>query len=359
MQKNWQRLKLDTTLRKRFLLREKIVDSIRLFFKSHHFHEVETPLITSCPPTDPYFNLFETTLELPNGQKQAAYLYTSPEYSLKKLLAAGFGNIFEICKTFRNQESLGGTHNPEFTIMEFYRINANYFDVMGDFEQMLLFICQTLQINAKKFVYQGKNYNLTPPYPKFSVTELFAKYLDLSADEFLDLKTLKEKAASLNYDLSGLANLSTDLAWEELYNQLFLNEIETKLAQLNQPVFVYDYPAAQTALARKTKADSRFAERFEVYLAGLELGNAFGELIDPVTQEEGLRADLRVRRALGKKEQKIDQDFLTALKSGLPPCSGMAVGIDRLIMLFANVQDIDEVLFFPASQIFTDVKSNH
>ncbi len=358
MQKNWQKLKSNVNLRERFLLREKIVDSIRLFFKSQHFHEVETPLMTSYPPTDPYFDLFETTLELPNGQTQAAYFYTSPEYSLKKLLAADFGNIFEICKTFRNKESLGGMHNPEFTIMEFYRINANYFDVMADFEKMLFFICQTLQINAKRFVYQSKNYDLTPPYPKFSVAELFSKYLHLSADEFLALKPLKKKAASLNYDLSSLANLSPNLAWEELYNQLFLNEIESQLAQFNQPVLVYDYPAVQATLARKTAADPRFAERFEVYLAGMELGNAFGELIDPVVQKRGLRHDLQVRRQLGKKDQKIDQDFLAALESGLPPCSGMAVGIDRLIMLFADVGDIDDVLLFPASQIFTDAETH-
>lgn len=350
--KNWQLIRDNPSLKERFLLREKIIDAVRLFFKSNSFHEVETPLMVSAPGAEPYLNLFETTLELPSGQSQLAYFLTSPEYALKKLLAAGFGSIFEICKTFRNKESLGGTHNPEFTILEFYHANANYFDVMTDFENMMSFICQSLGFDQKNFAYQGNNYDLSSPYLRFSVAELFAKYLHLSADELLDLETLRTKAIALGYDLSGLAGLSTELAWEEIYNQLFLNEIEAKLAEFKQAVIVYDYPAPQAALARKKADDPRFAERFEVYLAGMELGNAFGELIDAVEQKNRLESDLTLRRELGKKEQPIDQDFVAALESGLPECSGMAVGMDRLIMLFADAKDIDDVLLFPASELF-------
>lgn len=352
--KNWQRLKLDASLKERFLLREKVIDAIRVFFKSHDFHEVETPLMVAKPGAEPYLNLFETKLDLPDGQSKTAYLLTSPEYALKKLLAAGLGNIFEICKTFRNRESLGGTHNPEFTILEFYHVRADYFALMADFEKMLLAICESLKIDPKHFVYQGRTYDLSAPFLSFSVSELFAKYLDLSADELLSLEALRQKALALSYDLSGLDNLSPTLAWEELYNQLFLNEIESKLAEFDRPVIVYDYPAPQAALARKKPNDSRFAERFEVYLAGMELGNAFGELIDATEQQKRLEADLILRRELGKKDQPIDDDFIAALQSGLPECSGMAVGIDRLVMLFANVAEIDEVLFFPASELFED-----
>jgi lysyl-tRNA synthetase class 2 len=352
MQKNWQKLKSNAALRERFLLRETVIDAIRLFFKSHAFHEVETPLMVSAPGAEPYLNLFETVLQLPGGASKPAYLLTSPEYALKKLLAANMGSIFEICKTFRNSESLGGTHNPEFTILEFYHADANYLDVMNDFEAMMLSICQALGIDAKNFSYQGRTFDLSAPYLRFSIAELFTKYLDLDANQLLDIVVLRAKATTLGYDLSGIANLSDDLAWEELYNQLFLNEIEPKLAEFSQPVIVYDYPAPQAALARKKATDPRFAERFEVYLAGMELGNAFGELIDPVEQKNRLEADLELRRELGKKDQPIDYDFVAALESGLPECSGMAVGIDRLIMLFANVDNIDEVLFFPASQLF-------
>lgn len=352
MEKNWQKLRFNAALRERFLLREKIIDAIRLFFKSHAFHEVETPLMVARPGAEPYLNLFETKLDLPDGRSQSAYLLTSPEYALKKLLAAGFDNIFEICKTFRNSESLGGTHNPEFTILEFYHVQANYFALMEDFEQLLVFICQSLAIDSKNFVYQDKIYDLSAPFLRLSVAELFQKYLGLNADQLLDLTSLRNKAQTLGYDLAGLEHLSTNLAWEEIYNQLFLNEIEPKLATFNQPVIVYDYPAPQAALARKKVDDPRFAERFEVYLAGMELGNAFGELIDAVEQKSRLEADLNLRRELGKKDQPLDQDFIAALQSGLPECSGMAVGVDRLIMLFADVANIDEVLLFPASELF-------
>lgn len=352
--RNWQKIKLNPELKERFLIREKVIDAMRAYFKKNAFHEVETPLMISVPGTEPYLNPFETTLQLPNGQKKPAYLATSPEYALKKLLAAGFDNIFEICKTFRNQESLGGTHNPEFTILEFYRVNTNYFDLMDDFSAMLSIICQAFAIDEKNFIYQNRTFDLSAPYPKFSVAKLFKKYLSLNENQLFDLQAICLKALELGYDLSDLKPLSKDLAWEEVYNQLFLNEIEPKLAELNQPVIVYDYPALQTALAKKTKKDPRFAERFEVYLAGMELGNAFGELIDATLQKKALENDLLLRHKLGKKEQKIDQDFLNALDSGLPVCSGMSVGIDRLVMLFADVDNIDEVLLFPMSQLFLD-----
>jgi lysyl-tRNA synthetase class 2 len=352
--KNWQKIKTNPSLKTRFLMREKLVDALRLFFKQNHFHEVETPLMVSVPSTEPYFNLFETKLQFTDGREKPAYLISSPEYAMKKLLAAGFGNIFQICKAFRNQESLGIWHNPEFTILEFYRVQANYFEVMDDFAKMLQFICQSLKIDEKKFVYQGKTFDLSAPYPRFSVAELFQKYLNLNEDQLFDLRAICLKALQLGYDLTGLQALSKDLIWEEVYNQLFLNEIEPQLAQFNQPVIVYDYPALQSALAQRTKKDSRFAERFEVYLAGMELGNAFGELIDADLQKEGLEKDLLLRRDLGKEPQSVDQDFLDALQSGLPKCSGMAVGVDRLAMLFSDVSDINDVLLFPMSELFLD-----
>lgn len=352
--KNWQRIKADPSLKARFLIREKVFDALRLFFKQQGFHEVETPLMVNVPSTEPYFNLFESQLQLTDGQERPAYLTTSPEYAMKKLLAADFGNIFQICKTFRNKESLGGLHNPEFTILEFYRVNANYFELMDDFAKMLSFVCQSLKIDEKNFIYQGRTFELSAPYPKFSVAELFQKYLNLNVEQIFDLRAICLKALELGYDLSGFKPPSKALAWEEIYNQLFLNEIEAQLAKFNQPVIVYDYPAKQTALARASKKDPRFAERFEVYLAGMELGNAFGELTDTALQRKGLEADLQLRRELGKKAQPIDQDFLDALESGLPVCSGMAVGIDRLMMLFADVDNIDEVLLFPASELFGD-----
>lgn len=147
--KNWQKIKKDATFKEKLLLREQVIDAIRLFFKTRNYHEVETPLLVSKPGAEPYLNLFETTLGTLDGQKKPAFLLTSPEYAMKKLLAAGLGNIFQICKSFRNVESLGGTHNPEFTILEWYHVGVDYFSLMSEFEEMMRAICSHLNVSIK------------------------------------------------------------------------------------------------------------------------------------------------------------------------------------------------------------------
>lgn len=354
--KNWQRLKTDQNFRRQLLVREQVLDATRAFFKSRNYHEVETPVLVSAPGAESYLNLFTSQLELPDNSNQNAYLLTSPEYAMKKLLAAGMGSIFQICKSFRNKESLGGTHNPEFTILEFYKVDVTYLELMTEFEDLLRRINQAITGQSSTLNYQGRSYDLSQPFVRLTVAEAFARYVHLTTDELLDVTSLMRRATQLGYDTEQLQQLSPELAWEELYNQLFLNEIESQLVTFNQPVIIYDYPAPQAALARKKTSDSRFAERFEVYLGGMELGNAFGELLDAAEQQARLEADLVLRQQLGKVDQPIDYDFIAALHAGMPECSGMAVGMDRLVMLWADVTEIDEVLFFPASQLFSPVE---
>ena len=368
MQKNWQRLKTNSSFKKKLLLRQEVIDAIKTFFKKDAYLEVETPLLVKSPGTEPYLEVFATKMQLLDGKYEQAYLLTSPEYAMKKLLAAGMGNIFQICKSFRNQESLGGSHSPEFTILEWYHTEANYLDVMVDFERMMFFIWQQLKDKNLKnilpegnILFQGKEYHLKGPYPRFTVAELFEKYLGLNKEQLLDAEELRKKAVEKGYDISGLKDIKKEIKnkefqqemiWEELYNQLFLNEIETKLAKFDTPIFVYDYPSSQAALSKKKKDDPRFAERFEVYMAGLELGNAFSELTDAKEQAERLKAELKLRDELGKTKYTLDKDFIEALEAGMPETGGIAVGVDRLIMLFTNVEDINETLFFPAKEVF-------
>lgn len=368
MQKNWQRLKSDPSFKEKLLLRQQVIDAIKSFFKKDGYLEVETPLLVKSPGTEPYLEVFATKMQLLDGKYEQGYLLTSPEYAMKKLLAAGMGNIFQICKSFRNQESLGGSHNPEFTILEWYHTEADYLDVMDDFERMMFFIWQQLKkqnleniLDDGKVLFQGKEYQLKGPYPRFTVAELFKKYLNLDKDQLLSTEALKVKAIEKGYDISGLEAIKKEIQneafqeemiWEELYNQLFLNEIETKLAEFNTPVFVYDYPASQAALSKKKKDDPRFAERFEVYMAGLELGNAFSELTDAKEQAERLKSELKLRDELGKTKYTLDEDFIEALEVGMPETGGIAVGVDRLVMLFADTEDINDTLFFPAKELF-------
>lgn len=345
--KNWQKLQTDKQLCTSLLTRELVIDAIREFFKQKKFHEVETPLLVQSPGTEPYLEVFETNLVTQNLDDRKGYLLTSPELSMKKLLAAGLGNIFQICKSFRNGEGVSSHHNPEFTILEWYRVSANYFDIMDDCEALLLSILRKVKADETATVleYQGKSYSLAAPWERISVQEAFYKYAGVTVAELLDETLIVKVAEKKGY------NITSETTWEQAYNQILLNEIEPHLG-LERPTILYDYPASQAALSKKKQSDPRFAERFEFFIAGIELGNAFTELTDPIEQEKRMQEDLQMRKELGKCEYLIDTDFIHALEMGLPDTGGIAVGVDRLVMLFADVSSIQETVFFPVTDVF-------
>jgi lysyl-tRNA synthetase class 2 len=243
----------------------------------------------------------------------------SPEYSIKKLLAAGIGNCFEITRCFRNEEEISSLHNPEFTMLEWYRVGADYKVVMEDFEKLFVKI-----IGKEKMKYQGKTYDLSLPWPRISFKEAFKKYAGRDV--------LKVNEAD--------------------FYKIFFNKIEPEMAKSRRPFFIYDYPVSQAALARPKPDDPRFAERFEVFVAGVELGNCFTELIDAKEQKKRFEEDKRRRKSQGKTNYPIDEDFIEALKEGIPASSGIAVGVDRIIMLAADVSSISETMFFPGEELF-------
>jgi len=291
-------------LPKKYLVREKVIDTIRAFFKNQGFHEVFTPILVSVPSCEPNLEVFRTELRTSRGEKQTKYLILSPEYSCKKLISAGAGNIFEITRCFRNEEEVSRLHNPEFTMLEWYRVNADYRDIMQDFEKLFVEI-----IGKNELIYQGEKYDISLPWPRISFAEL------------------------------GMAEVP-----EEEFYKKFFNEVEPYLRASHKPAIVYDYPISQAALARPKPSDPRFAERFEVFLAGIELGNCFSELIDANEQERRFTKELAERKKLGKTEYSLDNDLILALKEGMPPTAGIAVGVDRLIMLAADVENIAETL---------------
>ena len=316
--KTWQKIKNDPKILKQYLVREKVIDTIRSFFKEQGFHEVQTPTLVPIPSIEPNLEVFKTELRTSRGVKRNGFLIMSPEFSIKKLLAAGIGNCFEIIRCFRNEEEVSSLHNTEFTMLEWYRINADYTDVMSDFEDFFLKI-----IGSDKLNYQGQTFDIKKPWPRISVAEAFKKFAGKDVLKVSD---------------------------EDFY-KIFFNEIEPALAKSKKPFFIYDYPISQASLSRPAK-DPRFAERFEVFLAGVELGNCFSELTDAAEQLKRFERDKRERKGLGKSEYPIDMDLIEALKSGLPPVSGIAVGVDRLIMLAADVPTVADTMFFPANEIF-------
>jgi len=356
--KTFQKLKENPELWQRYWVREKVIDAIRSFFKSQGFHEAEVPLLLPTPSTEPFLEVFKTELVDDQGHKWDGFLPSSPEFALKKLLSAGSGSIFTITKSFRNGEGRSSRHNPEFTILEWYRTPGDYMEVAKDFEGLMRFIQQKVQpsgpgpegqisnnLQGLALTYQGKEYDLSSPWEKITVSEAFEKYAGIDTETMLD----KDKLLSVGKKKGYHVDEST--TWEEIWNQIIANEIEPKLGQKG-PTILYDYPVSQAALSKKKVSDPRFAERFEVFMAGLELGNCFSELTDWKEQEARCLADLAERKSLGKTEYPMDTDFIEALKMGMPETGGIAVGVDRLAALFADTPDIAETLFFPIAEMF-------
>ncbi len=330
---SWKKIKENQNLKENLKTKAKILAAIREFFVQEGFLEMDTPTLVTSPDPSPFNEVFE----LRTMSQERVFLTPSPEFFLKKLLAAGLKNIYQITKAYRDKQEKDPLHLREFTILEWYRDNASYLDLMADCENLLLFLQKKL--TQKKLYYQGKEINLTPPWPRISCEEAFKKYAQVDLGEFLEKKKALKICQTKDYQVS------QKNTWEELYHQIFLNEVEPELLKF-PAVILYDYPAPLAALSQIKKSDPRYAERFEFYLGGLEMGNGYSELTDSQEQEKRLKADIGTRKNKGMKVFDYDHDFMAALKEGIPKTAGIAVGIDRLVMLFVNSSDIREVTPF-------------
>ncbi|MEX0896037.1 MAG: EF-P lysine aminoacylase EpmA [Patescibacteria group bacterium] len=329
------------TLRKR----AQIIQSIRWFFIQQDFLEVDTPLFLANPDPEPSILLFETTWQLGELEK-VGYLAPSPEFQMKKLLAAGSGPIFQICKSFRNCEPVTRLHNPEFTIMEWYRPEADYRGLMVDCEKLVLEAWQAVDSkHGKKLRYQDLTLDMSTPWERLSVLEAFERYAGITEDEFFDVKKLRARAEEKGY------RITDTTSYDDIFYQIMLNEVEPELGK-TRPTFLYDYPASQAALARLKPDDPRLAERFELYIGNLEIANAFSELTDADEQEKRLKAQLKARKAEGLPAWDVDEQFISALKKGLPPTAGIALGIDRLVMVLTDSGKMSEVVSYTGEEIF-------
>lgn len=298
-----------------------IIQKIRNFFRARDVMEVETPLLSQATVTDIHLQSFSTKYIPDNQKEKTLYLQTSPEYAMKRLLAAGSGPIFQICKSFRNNGESGRWHNPEFTMLEWYRPGFDHHDLMSETDELLNAVLDT------------------KPAIRFSYQALFKHYLaidPLSAS----ITMLKQCAIDSGISVENSETLNSD-DWLML---LMSHCIEPYLGQNNQPVFVHDFPRSQAALAR---INNNIAERFEVYLNGVELANGFHELSDSKEQRQRFENDLIKRIHMNYPMVPIDERLLSALEYGLPDCAGIALGIDRLVMLALNTNSIDDVLSFP------------
>jgi len=338
---DWKRLKSNSYLWDNFKKRAEIIDKIRSFFKDQGFLEISTPCLTPSLIPESYLEVFETELLDKMGNKSLAYLSTSPEMWHKKLLAAGSGDIFEITKSFRNTDIGGHFHNPEFTLLEWYRVKAAIGKTMKDCENLIRFLNDN-----KTIIYQGNKISINKAFEKLSVIDAFKKYAGISRQVLFDYRKLKQWAT----DNDCLINQNDD--WETIYNLIFLKFVEPNLG-FTQPTFLYNFPCQFAPLAKTSKDDPDIKERFELYIAGVELADAYNELTDPIEQKQQFEKEIKLRKRLGKKAHKIDWDFIKALELGLPDCSGVALGIDRLLMILLDKTDINDVVLFSGEEIFT------
>lgn len=352
---NWRDFKTQIHLRRNLQIRARVISSIRSFFREEGFLEVETPLLVPSVIPESYLEMFTTDLLDRRRKKRHMYLTASPEATLKKLIVAHVGNVFEITRSFRNGETDSLTHSPEFTLLEWYRVHANYQESMIDCQNLLLHIMKNLHAyDSRQFsdslsiAYQDNIISLEPPWIQVSVSEALEKYSGILIDDITDkdasilenifsLPKITEVAGKKGY------RIEKERTWEDIFHQIFLNEVEPQLSNLPKPVILYDYPAPMAALAKLSHRDRRIAERFELYISGLELADCYTELQDAKEQEKRFIEELKKIKNLGKTPVKTDGDFLDALNDGLPPCSGVALGVDRLIMLFTNSASISDI----------------
>jgi elongation factor P--(R)-beta-lysine ligase len=340
--KNWQKIRSDQKLKQKLILCGQITDLIRGFFKEQGFFEASTPALVASAGQEPYLSPFKVDFLDEKNNKHRGFLITSPEYSLKKLLSAGFDKVFELARVFRQNESFGGTHNPEFTMLEWYRTNSDYNQIMKDTENLISFLAKKIKGSAI-ISYQGQKIDLTPPWPKLTVNDLFLKYAGVDLDKAKTPENFKKQIKNKNY--------SKFDDWNDIFYLIFLNEIEPNLPK-DKPVFICDYPLPQASLAKRKSPNSFYAERFELFIGGMELGNAFSELVDEREQAERFKEEHALREKLKKDDIPIDKDLLLALKLGILPAGGIAVGLERLQMILSDAKDINDILAFPAKDLF-------
>lgn len=303
--------------------RAAVLATIRQFFLKRNVLEVDTPAMSHATVTDVHLHTFKTQFVGPGyAEGKTLYLMTSPEFHMKRLLAAGSGAIYQICKSFRNEEA-GRYHNPEFTMLEWYRPGFDHHNLMDEMEALLTLILSTP--SAVKMTYQ-----------QAFLTVLGVCPLEASMAE------LKVVAAALG--LSGIAEKEQDR--DTLLQLLFSIGVEGNIGK-EAPAFVYDFPASQAALAKINQQDPRVADRFEVYFKGIELANGFHELDNAQEQLARFEEDNHKRLEMGLSEQPIDHHLIAAIDAGFPACAGVALGIDRLIMLALKQDHIDKVTTFP------------
>jgi lysyl-tRNA synthetase class 2 len=314
-----------------FVLRTKIIQAIRAFLDARGYLEVETPMMQTVPggATAKPFKTHHNALDMD------LYLRIAPELYLKRLLVGGFEKVYEINRNFRN-EGISTRHNPEFTMLEFYTAYADYRDLLGMTEEMIGSVAKEV-LGTTTVQYEGHAINLAPPWKRTTFIDSLRE-AGVPEDVLTNEGKARDHAKKLGANLKGGEPLG------KLLSEIFDAVVEPKLIQ---PTFITDYPTDISPLSKKREDNPDFVERFELFITGRELANAFSELNDPVDQKERFQKQVSEREAGDEEAHQMDEDFIRALEYGMPPAAGEGIGIDRLVMLLTGSSSIRDVILFP------------
>src|SRR5499427_5749653 len=321
--------------------RRRILTALRHYLEARDFAEIETAILQVSPGNEAHLHAFATELVAPDGSRQRLFLHTSPEFACKKLLAAGERRIFEFARVFRNRER-GTLHHPEFTMLEWYRTGESYEALMDDCAGFLAVAAAAA--GTGRFSFRGRDADPLAAPERLTVAEAFKRYAGIDL-----LATLGDGGS----DTDGLAaqaqaagiRLAANDSWSDIFSRVLVERIEPRIGN-GRATFLTEYPSHEAALARAKASDPRVAERFELFICGVELANGFGELVDTVEQRIRFEAEMAKKQQLYAERYPIDEDFLAAL-AGMPPASGCALGFDRLVMLAARASRIEQVIWTP------------
>ena len=340
----WWRPDIHADRRPRLMTRNRIGAAFRGWFARQDFVEVDAAALQVSGGAEAHLHAFETVAVDGAGNRTRMFLHTSPEFACKKLLAAGETAIFDFAKVWRNGER-GDLHHPEFTLLEWYRAGAPYEALMQDCADLLVLAAKTAGTQA--FAFRGREMDPFLRPERLTVAQAFERFagIDLmagvAADGATDRNAIAAAATAVGIRVAG------DDTWADIFSRVLVERIEPRLGE-GRATILYEYPAAQAALARRKPGDPRVAERFELYACGVELANCFGELTDPIEQRVRFEAELAEKARVYGERYPVDEDFLAALAL-MPEASGAALGFDRLVMLATGAAGVDQVIWSPVA----------
>ena len=340
----WWRPHVHADRRPFLLARQRIVDALRLWFRDHDFVEVETAILQASPGNEAHLHAFGTQAIAVDGRAAPLYLHTSPEFACKKLLAAGEERIFTFARVFRNRER-GPLHHPEFTMLEWYRAGEGHERLMEDCAALLAVAARAAGTRVLRWRAGSCDPFAAPE--RLSVADAFAAMagIDLLATTTPDATDRDALAAAAARQ--GI-RVATDDTWADVFSRVLVERIEPRLG-FGRATVLHGYPVSEAALARVSAADPRVAERFELYACGVELANGFGELVDPAEQRRRFGLEMDEKERVYGERYPLDEDFLDAL-AVMPAASGIALGLDRLVMLATGASRIEQVLWTPVAE---------